>query len=297
MRTRPGLLLKCLPMILAAMPMELEAADPRIHITHDFDAQWGYVADATTDGPGPSFDSGEQHSARLRYTLSPQKSTRVLLTFGAEWERFWFSPPRLAPVPATLQGINAVLGAVWQFNDRWLFRGELRPGVYSTFDDVSWRHVDAPLFLGAAYLANPDLQWLLGVRIAMRSEYPVIPAVGVRWKFADDWTLNALFPSPRVEYELSSSVKLHLGADFRGGYFRVGDTFGSDRGAPELDRQILDYFELSVGPGFSWKIRPNITLEATAGYMVLRRFDFADRDIVYRSEPAPSFQIACNFSL
>jgi hypothetical protein len=90
---------------------------------------------------------------------------------------------------------------------------------------------------------------------------------------------------------------VHLGADIKAESFRVGHTFGSDRAWPGLDRQIMDYFEVSVGPGFSWKIRPNITVDANAGYTIFRRFDFADRDIVFRSDPTPGFQIALNLSL
>jgi hypothetical protein len=289
----------CVTLIVALVSslQDSGAATSPMIITHEFDAKWGYVADTIVEGPGPSFDSGGEQSSHLRYVLSPQITSRVLLHFGAEWQRFSFSPPRLAPVPDTLQGVNAILGADWQFSDRWLFRADLRPGVYSTFRDVSWTHVDAPVFLGGVYLVNPNLQWFFGVRVDLRSEYPVIPGIGVRWKFADEWTLSAVLPTPRLEYAIDSRFKAHFGADLKTGSFRVGDTFGSDRGWPGLDRQILDYFEVSVGPGISWKIRPNISVEANAGFMVFRRFDFAHRDIAFRSDPAPRFQIAFNVGL
>jgi opacity protein-like surface antigen len=274
-------------------PRNSVAAATAMRITQEFDARWAYVGDATIRGGGARFDSGAEQSSYVRYVFSPQVTSRLLLHFGAEWQRFSFGVPDPAPVPGTLQQVSMVIGLDWQFTDRWLLRAEVQPGVYSDFRDVSWKDLDAPIFLGAVYLANPDLQWFLGVRLGFRSNYPVIPAVGARWKFADDWTLNAVLPRPRLEYDRNERFKAYLGAGIEAGTFRIGDKFGDDQGWPELNRAILDYFEIRIGPGFSWKIRPNISVEADAGYMLHRRFDFADQKRVFRSDPAPYVQIAC----
>jgi hypothetical protein len=37
-----------------------------------------------------------------------------------------------------------------------------------------------------------------------------------------------------------------------------------------------------------------VTLEANAGYMVYRQFDFFDQHLTLRSDPAPYGQIACH---
>jgi Domain of unknown function (DUF6268) len=258
-----------------------------------FDAEWAYVGSAATRGGGVTFDSGEEQSSYLRYVFSPQITRRLLLHFGAEWQRFSFGVPDSAPAPSSLQQISAVIGMDWQGTDKWLFRAELQPGVYSDFHDVSWRDVDAPLLLSAAYLVNPDLQWFFGLRLDARSNYPVIPALGLRWKFADAWTLNAVLPRPRLEYDLDPRFQAHLGADIKAGTFRMGDKFGDDQPWSGLNRAILDYLEVRVGPGISWKIRPNVTVEADAGCMVYRRFDFADQDVVFRGDSAPYVRITC----
>jgi opacity protein-like surface antigen len=274
-------------------PPDSGAAESSISIAHELDARWSFVGNAATRGDGARFDSGDQQSGYLRYVLSPQVTSRLLLHFGAEWQRFSFDVPDFAPLPDRLQQISAVLGLDFQLNDQWLIRAELQPGVYSDFDDVSWMDVNSPLLLSAAYLVNPDLQWIFGLRIDPRSHYPIIPAAGVRWKFADEWTLSAILPQPRLEYDLNERFQIHLGADIEAGSFRMSNDFGTDEGRPELDRELLDYFSVRVGPGFSWNIRPNITVEASAGYMVYRRFEFADEDLTLRSDPAPYVQIAC----
>jgi hypothetical protein len=228
----------------------------------------------------------------LSYVLSPQVSRRLFLRWGVDWRRFSFGTPEDAVLPQELQQINAILGIDWQATDKWLVRAELQPGVYSDFQEVSWRDVSAPLILGGVYVANADLQWMFGLRVVPRSDYPVLPAVGVRWKFAPEWTMNLFLPDPRLEYDLNDRLKAYVGAGFKVGTFTVGDHFGDENGRPGLNHAILDYIEVLVGPGFSWKVRPNLTLDLNAGCLAYRGFDFSDRDLVARSQPAPYVQIA-----
>lgn len=271
------------------------AAPAPVTFAHDIDAKWSYVGDATLRRGDTDLGLIDEHNSSFHYILSPQVTRRALLRFGVEWQRFSFGVSDSAPVPDTLQQISALFGLDWQLTDQWLLRAEIHPGVYSDFVDVSGRDVDAPMLLSAAYLANADRQWVFGLRIDPRSNYPVIPALGLRWQFADAWTLKAILPEPRLEYELNEKFSAYLGAGFDAGTFRVSDTFGDDRGRPDLNRAILDYFEARVGPGFSWRIRPEIEIEANAGYMVYRRFEFSEQHRVLSSEPAPYVQIAGHF--
>jgi len=270
-----------------------QAASSPVTFSHDIDLKFGYVGGARTEGGGTGIGSIDELNSAVRYVLSPQVSRRVLLHFGLEWQRYSFGLSQSAPIPNTLQQINVLLGLDWQFNDQWLFRAELRPGVYSDFHEVGWNDVGAPFVLSAAYLVNADLQWIFGLLIDPRSNYPVIPALGARWKFGDQWTLRALLPEPRLEYEISEKFIAYFGTGFELGTYRLSDTFGDVRSYPALHRAFLDYLEVRVGPGFSWRIRPQIEIGANAGYMVYRRFDFGDRHPTLSSDPAPYFQISC----
>ena len=280
-----ALVLASCPAVLAANPMSL---------SQELDVEYGYVGGAATRGAGGKIGDVDEHSADVKYVISPQTTKDLLLRFGAEWQRFSFGVPDHAPVPDVLQQVSMVLGFDYQFADQWLMRAEVQPGIYSDFRDVRWDAVDAPLILGAAYLANDDLQWFLGLRVDARSQYPVLPAIGVRWKFNDEWTLDFQLPKPRLEYDVNDNLHLYLGAGLEAGTFRVGEHFGSGRGQPKLDNAVVDFFEVRVGPGCSWKIAPNLTVEAEAGYMPYRSFDFFDPSIVFRSHNAPYGQIACH---
>ena len=273
------------PQVLAANPMK---------VSQELDVDYGYVGGAATRGAGGNIGEIDEHSADVKYVISPQVTQDLLLRFGAEWQRFSFGVPDHAPVPDVLQQTSLVLGFDYQLADQWLMRAEVQPGVYSDFRDVTWDDVDVPLVLGAAYLANEDLQWFLGLRVDVRSQYPILPAIGVRWKFKDEWTLNFQLPKPRLEYDVNDNLQLYFGADLQGGTFRIGEHFGSSRGQPKLDNEVVDFFEVRIGPGCSWKITPSLTVEANVGYMPYRSFNFFDPNIEFRSHNAPYGQIACH---
>jgi Domain of unknown function (DUF6268) len=284
--------------IVATLALLLPCATIRaansMSVSQELDAEYGYTGGATIRGGGVNVGSVNEQSADLKYVVSPQLSKDLLLRVGFEWQRFSFGVPDHAPVPSVLQQTSLVLGFDYQIADQWLIRVEAQPGIYSDFRDITWRDVDMPVIIGGAYLASPDLQWFFGLRIDARSQYPVLPAAGVRWKFSDQWTLDFMLPKPRLEYDVTKKLQLYAGAEVQAGTFAVGQNFGTPRGQPRLDDAIVDYLELHLGSGCSWKITPIVTLEAEAGFMPYRSFDFFDPNIVFRSHNAPYGQIACH---
>ncbi len=265
-----------------------------MNVSQELDAEYGYVGGVNIRGAGQNIGSVVENSADFKYVISPQINRDCLLRVGVEYECFSFGVPNHAPVPSTLQQASAVLGFDYQIADEWLLRVEVEPGIYSDFRDITWRDVDMPVLIGGAYLASPDLQWLFGLRVDVRSEYPVLPAVGVRWKFSEAWTLDLMAPKPRIEYDVNERLQLHAGAEFLLGTFAVGQNFGTPRGQPKLDDAIVDYLEVRFGSGFSWKITPRVTIDAEAGIMPYRLFDFSDPNINFRSHDAPYGEISCH---
>jgi hypothetical protein len=259
-------------------------------VSQELNVEYGYVAGAHTRNAGKV----DENSADVRYVISPQVTKNLLLRIGAEWQRYDFGVSKNLPVPDLLQQASVILGFDYQIADLWIMRAEVQPGVYGDFRDVNWDDVDAPLALGAVYLKDPDLQWIIGLRVDLRSQYPVMPGIGVRWKYADQWTLNLVFPKPRLEYELSDTLLLCFGAEVKGGTFRMSEHFGATRGNPKLDNAVLDYTEIRIGPGCSWKALPNLTVEAGVGFMPYRNMNFFDRSTEIRSYNAPYGQITCN---
>jgi opacity protein-like surface antigen len=279
--------------VLSFVSPRADSASHKIKVSQELNAEFGYVVGSTIRGGGARLNSVDEQNAHLKYILSPQVTKNLLLRFGVEWQRLSFGVPDRAPVPDVLQQVSAIIGFDHPLGDRWIMRAEIQPGIYSDFQDVSARDVNAPLLAGAVFVVNADLQWFLGLRVNVRSQFPILPAVGVRWRFADEWTLNLVMPKPRLEYDVNERLKANFGFGIEAGTFKVGDHFGDDCGRPNLNHATVDYLEVRVGPGFSWKIKPNVTVEADAGYLVYRQFNFFDQDITFRSDSAPYIQLGC----
>ncbi len=283
----------CLVILAVLVPWAARAANP-MSVSEELDTAYSYVGDANTRGAGLKSGEVDEQSANVKYVVSPQVNKDLLLRFGAEWQRFSFDAPNHSAVPRLLQQASGVLGFDYQVADEWLMRVEVEPGIYGDFENINWRDFDAPLVIGGIYLASADVQWFLGLRVDVRCEYPVLPVAGVRWKLSDEWTLNLMLPSPRVEYQVNDRLTLYAGAGIEAGTFATGETFGSDHGEPKLDGTIVDFLEFRLDAGASWKITPSVSVEAEAGYMPYREFDFFKPDLNVRSYNAPFGQIACH---
>jgi Domain of unknown function (DUF6268) len=249
-----------------------------------------YIAEETYVGSGDvernskkSVRDFDEHDSILHLVITPRIEPGVL-RLGAEWERFSFGIPDGAPLPDTLQAVNLVIGLDTQLSDSILIRVEVQPGVYNTgFDDLS-DDFNAPFVAGGSYIFSPNLQLVLGVSVDIEGKYPVLPAGGIRWKMAPQWVLNAVLPTPRLEFEMKSDLTLYAGANLKQANYRVGDDFGDNTGTPRLNHAVLTYTEVRTGAGIDWKISPFVTLTGEVGYQPYREFDFYRAHIRYHQD-------------
>ncbi|BET59674.1 hypothetical protein GEO60473_27140 [Geobacter sp. 60473] len=281
----PAFFLAALLIALLAMPAWSSAIELKT-ISQELDVGLGYAGKEATQ-----IDSSGELNTSLKYVASLKVSRDLLLRLGAEWQLYSFPKPRDSVVPPSLQQANAIIGVDYQLAEQWLMRAELQPGMYGDLKRLDGRYFDAPLLMGFVYLIDADLQWFFGLRADLKSHYPVVPAVGVRWKFDDLWTLNLMLPNPRLEYDVNSKLQAYFGAAILGGTYVVGDHFGDDRGLPQLNNATLDFTEVRLGPGLSWKARPNLNVDIEAGYVVHRSWDFFDENINSTGNPGPYLQL------
>jgi Domain of unknown function (DUF6268) len=218
----------------------------------------------------------------LRFVLTPRIKLGVL-RLGAEWERFSFGFPDRAPLPDTLQAVSLILGLDTQLSDSILLRFQAQPGFYGT-DHFESQDVNIPFVVGGTYIYSPDLQFVLGIGVDIERKYPVLPGGGIRWKIARQWLLDAVLPSPRLEFQFNKDLTFYAGGTLREMNFRVDDRFGTTRKIPRLNQAVLTYSEVRVGAGADWKISSVITLSAEAGYQPYRDFDFYRTDVRYHQD-------------
>ena len=250
-----------------------------------------YVAEGTYVGAGDvernsrkKAEDFDEIDSNIRFVLTPRTNFGVL-RLGAEWERFSFGFPEQTALPNTLQSFCTVIGLDMQFSDSIIVRAEGHPGLYqSGLGHLDWDNFNLPFLVGGTYIYSPNLQFVLGVSVDVERKYPVIPAAGIRWKIAPQWLLDAVMPTPRLQFEMNRSVSLYAGATVKETNYRVDDEFGRSHGIPRLDNAILTYSEVRTGAGFDWKISPIVTFTGEIGYQPYRVFDFYRADVTYHHQ-------------
>lgn len=206
-------------------------------------------------------------------------SENIFLRLGAQHDHYSIGLPENAPLPHTLQSAALVVGADFLLNRHWVLRFELQPGVYSDWEDLSWsRDVNVTGLVGASYIVSPKLQLIGGFFFDPWSDLPVLAGVGVRWEFADQWTLNLVMPKPRLEFKPREEVTLFVGGEWRSGSYRVANDFGRNRGNPKLDGAVVSYREIRAGAGVEWNLLPSVVVSIEGGWMIDREWDFHRAD-------------------
>lgn len=262
-------------------PVSSEPSDP---IAYEFDVQAAYIGDGDVERGLREINDFDETNTLIRFLVLP--STKVgILRLGAEWERYDFGIPGRARLPDVLQSVSIIVGLDTKFSDSLLFRIEAHPGYFGTdFDDFESEDFNSPFIAGGTYLYSSTLQFVFGVGVDIEGRYPVLPGGGLRWRFAPRWVLNAVLPTPRLEFELNRNMTLYGGLEVRSKTFRVGENFGSARGQPRLDSAVLSYTEVRTGAGFEWKLSDTCRVTAEGGYLPYRTFDYHRADSRYESE-------------
>ncbi|MEP6809694.1 MAG: DUF6268 family outer membrane beta-barrel protein [Chthoniobacterales bacterium] len=253
-------------------------------IPFELNAEFTYSGSSTVArGARTIRDFDETYSA-ISLIYTPRVRFGIL-RLGAAFEYFGFGFPDRVQLDDTLQSASAVVGLDTQFSDSILVRFEAEPGFYGTADLFDGNNFNVPFIIGGTYIYSSDLQFVLGASVNFQRKVPVYPGGGIRWRLASQWVLNAVLPTPRLEYELNSNVKFYVGANLKGSTFRVGKFFGTRvAGDYRLDNAWLDYTEIRAGLGAEIKLAPEIKLSFEGGYIPYREFDYHRTDVRYHYE-------------
>lgn len=253
----------------------------------EFDIEGTYVGDGDIER-GERGDmvirDFDEAQARVRFLLLPMTKIGIL-RLGLQTERYAFSFGSTAPIPDDLHSTNLIIGLDTKFSDSFLIRFEMQPGFYGVdWDDFGRDTFNVPFILGGTYIFSSGVQVVFGVGVDAWRSNVVLPGGGVRWKFAPQWTLNAVVPTPRLEYEPNSNLVFFAGADIRSTSYRVEKNFGTLRGNTALNHASITYNELRVGGGLDWKLSTATKLSVEGGFIPYRNFDFHRTQVRYHQD-------------
>lgn len=234
---------------------------------------------------------GDFSASRMSLAADWLASERGSWKLGTSYRLQSFYSDGSAPLPSRVHAASLTATMV-ERRDRWTLIGRVAPGIYSDLEDLDLGDFNIPAVVTAAYAWSPKLDLLLGLRFDARNEIPVVGGPGLRWKPADEWTLNLFFPRPELVWRFRKDLSFRLGGAFVGGSYRVGERFGSDRGEPQLNDTQLTYREIRAVAGCTWQIDRSSSVQLDAGAVVNRRLSFNDRKLQFGGGVAPFVSLA-----
>jgi hypothetical protein len=169
---------------------------------------------------------------------------------------------------------------------------KLGPGVYYTRDYITKNSFDIPIRAVAGVKIFDNVHLVLGIDADLFEQNPVIPLGGFNWKINNQFNLRAVFPEPRFSYTPNQVFELFIAGDFVGGGYRNGPT--NDRGTNDA---ILDYTAYRADGGIGYNPRKGLSIEATVGWSIQRRFDYFRAGPDYSSKSAPYMKLDVSIDL
>jgi len=280
--------------------LKVEEAPKASRIGHEVAISQGFTADGEMKQGNRKVGDVNGLDTKATYVATIPVAERVSFRTGIDYNRYSFGLPEGTLMPNTLQSVALTVGADFELSKNWIMRFEASPGIYSDFRDVSGSDFNVPMVLGFSYLVDSKLQFVFGVMIDPLfsthinglMDSPVLPGVGVRWQFADDWTLSAILPNPEIQYDFNDQWQFFGGGRIKGGTYRVSKSQGDGVGRQDFNNDVVSYQELRAGLGARYKFHPAITLEAEVGYTLSRSFKYRNEDgLTYDDGSAPYAEI------
>lgn len=151
--------------------------------------------------------------------------------------------------------------------NHWMLDLKLGVGAFSDFEGSARKGIRFPGHAVSYYEVDRWLVTVLGVDVLDRDDISLLPVVGAVWRVHDALLLEAVFPKPRVQWQINQNHIIYAGAELGGGTWAVERTDFSDDNAT--------YRDIRLAVGYLRAKR--------AGESVLE-FGYAfDRDLEYRS--------------
>lgn len=271
---------------------------------NQFEINTSYVGKSDFEGrqfggssglPERSYGRQDEFHINAQYSHRFQLTGRYYLRLGAAYERFDFGTS-LAPIPTSVQSIAGVVAVEYIVRNRAALFISSKPGVYySNFDEIGTGNFDAPTVIAGVIPLARGLYGIVGARVSILAQYPVIPIVGLKWNITDRLRLDAIPPEPRLVYEVSDNLEVFAGGEILGESYKRGRNPNARPQDQRFNEGVIDYSEYRVGGGFTYKLGKAVQFDVSGGYVPRRTFDYyrgEDNGKRFRLEGAPYAKVA-----
>ncbi len=241
-----------------------------------------YSVSSSEDIDDGRFQAGEVGVDRFDFSVTGSAAwaaAKGQFLYGLAYSRTELDADPGLTLPETLEELSLSLGLRRELSANWGLAVFLRPGFYGDFESLNSDSFNVPVLLLTSYRESATRMWFFGVNANPFSDNPVLPAIGLRWQFSPSWTLDLAYPRTSLMWSVREDFKAGLAVSAQGGNYRITDNLGVPApGVARLANTYVDYNEFRAGLRIEKKVGPSLTLEAEAGALLEREFDFYDRD-------------------
>lgn len=225
---------------------------------------------------------GEVGVNRFDLNVAGVRAWRVAgaqFAYGLAYSRTELDAEPVLLVPETLQELSLSLGVRRELSAKWGFAAYLRPGFYGDFERFDQDSFNVPLLLLTSYRESATRAWFFGMNANAFSDHPVLPAFGLRWEVAPNWTFDLGYPRTSLLHTWGEELKVGVGVSAQGGNYRVTESLGVPAlGVRRLANTYLDYSEYRAGFRLEKALGRTFIFDLEFGVLIEREFDFFDRD-------------------
>lgn len=199
----------------------------------------------------------------------------------AEYQRYDLDVDRrFVPLPEKAQSFTLQASYRQRLDERWTVLASVKPGFHNADDAFNSEGFGVQVGAVGLYRSSDSFTWAFGViyRSLAENDRRVLPALGFDWRPSGPWSVSVGFPRSAVTYTVSSQVRVSFGVSARGGTYYVKEPVGAALSSlPPVRDTVLDYAEIRLGFGLTYRPVPELELSATAGAIVYQNFDYYDR--------------------
>ena len=202
-------------------------------------------------------------------------------------------PDEGVAAPERLGEVSVNVGVTQMFSRKASVSVFARPGYYGDFEHFTWRTFNVPVMAMAMYAPSPKYSFMLGAGYSRFSQYrvKVMPVLGFRWKFAEDWTLNFGIPRLGVTWQASRALEISAHASGQGGTYRTTEA-PNGSGRVDLANTFVSYREIRLGVRATHVVAKKVSVAFEGGWMAERRFYYYERDFKLRGRPSAYMTLA-----
>lgn len=261
-------------------PAELDALPPWIVPGSSF------AAASWTSGSGDGLGITDLEA---RHTLMLPRLPGMMISLGTGFH--FLQGPSSTDLPPTLYDQTLEFRMMRPLNERWMLDLAVAPSLFSDYENLS---SDAVRITGRAlafWSPNPQWKFAFGAIYLDREDIAALPAAGAIWTPNDDYTVELMFPRPRVMRRLSTDGEqtkwVYLGGEFGGGSWAIDRADGS--------ADVFTYSALRLLVGYEVKRKKGFAPRIEGGYLFNRQVEYKSGIGNYDPDSAAMIRAGASF--